>query len=97
VGLFSIQSAFLLGAHRVIAIDHHPRRLALAKGLGAEVVDFEQVKVREALAEMTGGIGPDATIDAVGMESHGMAPDNLLDHVKVKTFMARSASMRCAR
>ena len=48
----------------------------------------KQVKVREALAEMTGGIGPDACIDAVGMESHGMSPDNIVDHVKVKTFMA---------
>ena len=88
VGLFAIQSALLLGAHRVIAIDHHPRRLALARALGAEVLDFEEVKVREALAEMTGGIGPDACIDAVGMESHGMSPDNMLDHVKVATFMA---------
>jgi threonine dehydrogenase-like Zn-dependent dehydrogenase len=88
VGLFAIQSALLLGAHRVIAIDHHPHRLELAKGLGAEILDFEQVRVREALAEMTGGIGPDACIDAVGMESHGLTPDNLLDHVKVKTFMA---------
>ena len=88
VGLFAIQSAFLLGAHRVIAIDHRPGRLHLAKTLGAEILDFEQVKVREALAEMTGGIGPDACIDAVGMESHGMSVDNLLDHVKVKTFMA---------
>ena len=88
VGLFAVQSAFLLGAHRVICIDHHPHRLELARGLGAEVIHFEQVKVREALAEMTGGIGPDACIDAVGLESHGMSPDNLLDHVKVKTFMA---------
>jgi threonine dehydrogenase-like Zn-dependent dehydrogenase len=88
VGLFAIQSALLLGAHRVIAIDHHPHRLELAKGLGADILDFEQVRVREALAEMTGGIGPDACIDAVGMESHGLSPDNLLDHVKVKTFMA---------
>ena len=88
VGLFAIQSALLLGAHRVIAIDHHPRRLALARALGAEVLDFEEVKVREALAEMTGGIGPDACIDAVGMESHGMTPDNMLDHVKVATFLA---------
>jgi threonine dehydrogenase-like Zn-dependent dehydrogenase len=88
VGLFAVQSAFLLGAHRVIAIDHHPRRLQLAKQLGAEIIDFEEVKVREALAEMTGGIGPDACIDAVGMESHGMSPDNIMDHVKVKTFMA---------
>ena len=66
-----IQSALVLGAHRVIAIDHHPHRLELAKSLGAEVINFEEVNVREALVEMTGGIGPDACIDAVGMESHG--------------------------
>ena len=88
VGLFAIQSALLLGAHRVIAIDHHPRRLELATSLGAEVIDFEETSVREALAEMTGGIGPDACIDAVGMESHGMTADNMMDHVKVKTLMA---------
>jgi threonine dehydrogenase-like Zn-dependent dehydrogenase len=88
VGLFAIQSALLLGAHRVIAIDHHPRRLELAKQLGAETIDFEQVRVREALTEMTGGIGPDACIDAVGMESHGLTPDNVLDHIKLKTMMA---------
>ena len=88
VGLFAVQSALLLGAHRVIAIDHHPRRLALAKSLGTEILDFEQVNVREALTEMTGGIGPDACIDAVGMESHGLSPDNLLDHVKTATLMA---------
>jgi threonine dehydrogenase-like Zn-dependent dehydrogenase len=88
VGLFAIQSAFKLGAHRVIAVDHHPRRLALAKSLGAEVLDFEAVNIHEALVELTGGIGPDACIDAVGMESHGLTPDNLLDHLKVKTFMA---------
>ena len=82
VGLFAVQSAFILGAERVIAIDHRPRRLELAKQLGAEVVNFEEVKVREALVEMTGGIGPDACIDAVGMESHGLAIDNVLDHVK---------------
>ncbi|HTU66412.1 MAG TPA: zinc-dependent alcohol dehydrogenase [Steroidobacteraceae bacterium] len=88
VGLFAIQSALLLGAHRVIAVDHHPRRLQLAKQLGAEVLDFEAVNVREALTEMTGGIGPDATIDAVGMESHGLSADNILDHIKTATFMA---------
>ncbi|HEX4150623.1 MAG TPA: zinc-dependent alcohol dehydrogenase [Steroidobacteraceae bacterium] len=82
VGLFAIQSARLLGAHRVIAIDHHPHRLDLAKSMGAEVIDFEEVNVREALVEMTGGIGPDACIDAVGMESHGVTPDSILDKVK---------------
>jgi threonine dehydrogenase-like Zn-dependent dehydrogenase len=83
VGLFAIQSAFLMGAERVIAIDHYPRRLDLAKLLGAEMVNFEEVEVREALLEMTGGIGPDACIDAVGMESHGFALDNIVDQLKV--------------
>ena len=82
VGLFAIQSAFALGAHRVIAIDHHPHRLDLAKSLGAEVINFEEVDVREALVEMTGGIGPDACIDAVGMESHGFTADSVMDKVK---------------
>jgi threonine dehydrogenase-like Zn-dependent dehydrogenase len=82
VGLFAIQSALVLGAHRVIAIDHHPHRLELAKGMGAEILDFDEVDVREALTEMTGGIGPDACIDAVGMESHGFSADNMLDKAK---------------
>jgi threonine dehydrogenase-like Zn-dependent dehydrogenase len=88
VGLFAIQSALLQGAERVIAIDHHPHRLELAKNLGAEVFNYEEVKVREALVEMTGGIGPDACIDAVGMESHGFAIDNVLDHVKAAVGLA---------
>jgi threonine dehydrogenase-like Zn-dependent dehydrogenase len=83
VGLFAVQSALLLGAERVIAIDHHPHRLGLAKSLGAEVVNYEEVQLREALAEMTGGIGPDACIDAVGMESHGFTPDNVIDGIKM--------------
>lgn len=82
VGLFAIQSAFLQGAGKVIAIDHYPGRLALAKGLGAETLDFSQTRVREALMEMSGGFGPDAVIDAVGMESHGWAPDTIMDNMK---------------
>jgi threonine dehydrogenase-like Zn-dependent dehydrogenase len=82
VGLFAIQSAFALGAHRVIAIDHHPHRLDLARSMGAETINFEESKVREALVEMTGGIGPDACIDAVGMESHGFTADSVMDKVK---------------
>jgi threonine dehydrogenase-like Zn-dependent dehydrogenase len=88
VGLFAVQSAFVLGAHRVIAIDHHPHRLDLAKSMGAEVINYEEVRVREALVEMTGGIGPDACIDAVGMESHGFSIDNTLDHVKAAVGLA---------
>jgi len=82
VGLFAIQSALVMGAGKVIAIDEYPGRLALARKLGAEVVDFRQTHVLEALMEMSGGLGPDAAIDAVGMESHGMAPDTIMDNIK---------------
>jgi len=87
VGLFAIQSAFILGAHRVIAIDHYPTRLKLAKQMGADVLDYNEVDVRAALTEMTGGIGPDAVIDCVGMESHGIAIDNVMDTVKAHAFL----------
>ena len=79
VGLFCIQSALHMGAHRVIAIDHYPNRLALAKKLGAEVLDYKQTDISEAIREMTGGLGADAVIDAVGMESHGFSPGSLVD------------------
>jgi threonine dehydrogenase-like Zn-dependent dehydrogenase len=88
VGLFAIQSALLMGAQRVIAIDHYPHRLDLAKSLGAEVINYEEVNVHEALVEMTGGIGPDACVDAVGMESHGFSIDNVLDHAKAAVGLA---------
>ncbi|WP_306090250.1 zinc-dependent alcohol dehydrogenase [Qipengyuania flava] len=87
VGLFAIQSAIVMGASKVIAIDHYPNRLALAKQLGAEIIDFRESDVREALMEMSGGIGVDAVIDAVGMESHGFAIDNMFDVVKQKVGM----------
>ena len=82
VGLFAVQSAFLMGAERVIAIDHFPHRLDLAKRFGAETINFEESAVYEALMEMTGGIGPDACIDSVGLEAHGLFVDNVLDQVK---------------
>jgi threonine dehydrogenase-like Zn-dependent dehydrogenase len=72
VGLFAIKSAFLLGAERVIAIDRFEKRLAMARDQGgAETINYEEAEsVHEALKEMTGGRGPDACIDAVGMEAH---------------------------
>jgi threonine dehydrogenase-like Zn-dependent dehydrogenase len=82
VGLFAAQSARVMGAAEVIVIDHHPHRLDLARGLGCKVIDYTLTHVLDALMEMTGGIGPDAVIDAVGMESHGFSPDNLLDMAK---------------
>jgi threonine dehydrogenase-like Zn-dependent dehydrogenase len=87
VGMFAIQSALIMGAHRVIAIDHYPHRLELAKKLGAEILDYREVDVREALDEMTGGIGPDGCIDCVGMESHGLTIDNIADTLKAHTFL----------
>ena len=87
VGLFAVQSAFLMGAERVIAIDHFPQRLELARKFGAETINFEQTKVYEALQDMTGGIGPDATIDCVGLEAHGAYMDNIIDQIKVSTFL----------
>jgi len=82
VGLFAIQSALIMGAAQVIAIDHYPHRLELARKLGAKVVNYKNTHVYQALLEMTGGIGPDAVIDAVGMESHGFALDNVYDYAK---------------
>jgi threonine dehydrogenase-like Zn-dependent dehydrogenase len=76
-----------MGAHRVIAIDHYPRRLELAKQMGAEILDYREVDVRAALKEMTGGIGPDACIDAVGLEAHGLAIDNVADTLKAHAFL----------
>ena len=84
VGLFAVQSALAMGAARVIAIDHYPHRLELARNLGADIVNFRETDVREALMEMSGGIGVDAVIDAVGMEAHGFAVDNMLDIAKQK-------------
>jgi threonine dehydrogenase-like Zn-dependent dehydrogenase len=73
VGQFAIASALLLGAERVIAIDRFPYRLRMARErAGAtDTINYEEVSVLEALKEMTGGRGPDACIDAVGMEAHG--------------------------
>ncbi|MCQ0970466.1 glutathione-dependent formaldehyde dehydrogenase [Paracoccus sp. TK19116] len=82
VGLFAVQSALAMGAGRVIAIDEYPTRLNLARDLGADVIDFKQTPVLETLMAMSGGIGPDAVIDAVGMEAHGFAPDTIFDNIK---------------
>lgn len=83
VGQFAIKSAFLLGAERVIAIDRIPERLQMAKDFaGAEVLNYEEIDVGEALKEMTGGRGPDACIDAVGLEAHGTDAIAFYDRVK---------------
>jgi threonine dehydrogenase-like Zn-dependent dehydrogenase len=106
VGQFAIASAKMLGAERVIAIDKYDYRLDMARtGAGAtETINFdEQPDVVEALKEMTGGRGPDACIDAVGMEAeHGHGPIHAYDRVKQATRMEterphaiREAIMSC--
>jgi threonine dehydrogenase-like Zn-dependent dehydrogenase len=83
VGQFAIKSAYMLGAERVFAIDRLPERLQMANEHGqAEVLNYEDADVFTALREMTGGRGPDACIDAVGMEAHGTTIDALYDRVK---------------
>jgi threonine dehydrogenase-like Zn-dependent dehydrogenase len=73
VGQFAIASAYLLGAERVIAIDRFPYRLQMARERARawETINYEEESVLERLNELTGGRGPDACIDAVGMEAHG--------------------------
>jgi threonine dehydrogenase-like Zn-dependent dehydrogenase len=84
VGLFAIMSAYLLGAARVIAIDRFPYRLEMAHAkCRAETLNYEMVdSVLEALNDMTAGRGPDACIDAVGMESHAHGLEHLYDRTK---------------
>ena len=83
VGQFAIQSAWMLGAGRVIAIDRVPERLQMAATHGkAETINYEHVTVYDALQEMTGGRGPDRAIDAVGSEAHAPGIKNLYDKVK---------------
>jgi threonine dehydrogenase-like Zn-dependent dehydrogenase len=103
VGLFAIQSALLLGAQRVIAIDDVPERLAMAAGLGAEILDRSQAKVLAALKDMTDGHGPEKCIDAVGIEAHGPNPlleliDRAQTALKLETerpVALREAIMAC--
>jgi threonine dehydrogenase-like Zn-dependent dehydrogenase len=93
VGQFAIQSAYLLGAERVIAIDRIPERLLLAETAGkAEVLDYRDFDVVEELKQRTGGLGPDACIDAVGMEAHGATLDAVYDRVKHALRLATDRS-----
>jgi threonine dehydrogenase-like Zn-dependent dehydrogenase len=89
VGQFAIASAFMLGAARVIAIDRFPERLAMAQGVGAITVDYsdEDVSVLTALRDLTGGIGPDGCIDAVGLEAHSADLQGFYDRVKTALML----------
>ncbi len=108
VGQFTIRSAFLLGAGQVIAIDDEksvPERLAMARVAGATTIDMHDEWVYERLLDLTGGIGPDVCVDAVGMEAHGYTMlESIYDKVKTNLFMeserphvVRQAIMCCRK
>ena len=104
VGQFAIRSAYLLGADRVIAIDRVPERLKMAQAGGAVVLNFDEIEVGDALKEMTGGRGPDAVMDAVGMEAHGSGLEGFYDKamqaVKLETdrpSVLRQAIVACRK
>lgn len=90
VGIFAMASARSLGAARIIAIDRFDYRLEMARDkIGAIVIDYEQNDVYQVLMELTGGRGPDACIDAVGMEAHKpgvlFAIDNTMQAIGMET------------
>ena len=106
VGQFAIQSAWMLGAGRVIAIDRVPERLRLAETAGkAETLNFDKVSVHDSLIKMTKGRGPDRCIDAVGTEAHTTGSfDAVLDTVKTAAHLGtdrpsvlRQAIMACRK
>ena len=90
VGQMSIQSAWLQGAGRVIAIDHVQERLLMAANAGkAEILNFMDCDVFEEIRKMTKGKGPDSVIDAVGAEAHGLGTvDAVIDRAKAGMGLA---------
>jgi threonine dehydrogenase-like Zn-dependent dehydrogenase len=103
VGQLAMDSARVLGAAKVIAIDKEPYRLDMAERAGYDTINFDQADVRSELLELTGGRGPDKCIDAVGMESvHGHPAIYAYDKVKQaaraesdRTHALRQAIMSC--
>jgi threonine dehydrogenase-like Zn-dependent dehydrogenase len=90
VGQFAIKSALMLGAEKVVAIDHYEDRLDLAKeGTDGKVttINFDDTEVYDKLKDLTGGRGPDACIDAVGLEAHGTSPDALIDYAEAAVYL----------
>lgn len=99
VGQMAARSAQILGAERVVVIDRLPERLdTAARRLGVETINYAETDVLEALRELTAGRGPDACIEAVGMESHDVGPAYAYDKAKqtVRLQSDRPTSVRQA-
>lgn len=89
VGQMAIRSAFLLGAERVISIDHYDGRLEMSRQAGAETINFDDTEgILDELNYRTGGRGPDSCIDAVGLEAHGHTVTASLDRAKMAVGLA---------
>jgi threonine dehydrogenase-like Zn-dependent dehydrogenase len=90
VGQFAVKSAFMLGAAKVILIDHYEDRLDLARqhNENLETINFDDKEVYDKLLDLTGGRGPDSCIDCVGLESHGTSVDSVVDYAKATVFLA---------
>jgi len=89
VGQFAIRSAFMLGAERVLAMDFVAERMEMARQAGAEVLNNEVLNdIVEVLKQMTGGRGPDACIDAVGMEAHATGLAGMYDLARQRARMS---------
>lgn len=90
IGLYAARSAWLMGAGRVIVVDHLEYRLAKARTFAhAETVNFtEHDDVVVHLKRLTDGLGADRVIDAVGAEADG----NLLQHLTGVTFKLQAGS-----
>jgi threonine dehydrogenase-like Zn-dependent dehydrogenase len=106
VGQFAIASARLLGAERIIGIDRFPERLRMAreKAGADDTINYEETDVYDTLMEITGGIGPDACIDAVGMEAHAPGIQGAYDRIKQSVMLEadrphafRQAIMACRK
>ncbi|WP_436757419.1 zinc-dependent alcohol dehydrogenase [Streptosporangium sp. V21-05] len=103
VGQFAVASAYLMGAERVICIDRHPYRLRIAERAGAEALNYEEADVLDTLRDVTAGRGPDACVDAVGMEAHHPTPamyayDRVKQAARLETerpYALREAIMAC--
>ncbi|KAB8195466.1 alcohol dehydrogenase catalytic domain-containing protein [Nonomuraea phyllanthi] len=103
VGQLAVACAYLLGAGEVICVDRHPYRLDYARRAGARTLNYEQVDVLDALRDLTGGRGPDACIDAVGMEAHDPVPamygyDRIKQALRLESdrpYALREAIMAC--
>jgi threonine dehydrogenase-like Zn-dependent dehydrogenase len=90
VGQFAIRSAYLLGAERVIALDNVPERLDLAAKSDQRTItiNFEDENIYERINDATAGRGPDACVDAVGLEAHGTSVGELYDWAKMGLRLA---------